>query len=84
MRVMCSTLSWMKDRVPIPEIADIVRHWMPDANEDELKEATVNLREYLGAIYRIFLRHEAENRSHPICDNSEINDTVLESNDIQV
>ncbi|MDP1549305.1 MAG: hypothetical protein Q8L97_03975 [Nitrosomonas sp.] len=70
----------MKEQSPIPEIADIVRHWMPDASEDELKEATVNLREYLAVIYRIFLRLEAENRLDEICVISDVDGRVNESN----
>ncbi len=70
----------MKENKNIPEIAEIVRHWMPDASEEELKEATVNFREYLGVIYRIFLRLEAENRLDEICDIPVINDRVNESN----
>jgi hypothetical protein len=70
----------MKEQSPIPEIADIVRHWMPDASEDELKEATVNFREYLAVIYRIFLRLEAENRLDDICVISDVDGRVNESN----
>lgn len=70
----------MKEQSPIPEIADIVRHWMPDASEDELKEATVNLREYLAVIYRIFLRLETENRLDEICVISDVDGRVNESN----
>ena len=70
----------MKEQSPIPEIADIVRHWMPDASEDELKEATVNLREYLAVIYRIFLRLETENRLDEICVISDMDGRVNESN----
>lgn len=70
----------MKEQSPIPEIADIVRHWMPDASEDELKEATVTLREYLAVIYRIFLRLETENRLDEICVISDMDGRVNESN----
>ncbi len=70
----------MKENQNIPEIAEIVRHWMPDASEDELKEATVNLREYLAVIYRIFLRLEAENRLDEICVISDMDGRVNESN----
>lgn len=70
----------MKEPTPLPEIADIVRHWMPDASEAELKEATVNFREYLAVIYRIFLRLEAENRLDEICVISDVDATVDESN----
>lgn len=70
----------MKEKLPIPEIADIVRHWMPEASEDELKEATVNFREYLAVIYRIFLRLEAENRLDEICVISDVDGRVNESN----
>ena len=70
----------MKEKSSIPEIADIVRHWMPDASEDELKEATVNFREYLAVIYRIFLRLEAENKLDEICVISDVDGRVNESN----
>ncbi|CAH1903572.1 conserved hypothetical protein [Candidatus Nitrotoga sp. HW29] len=70
----------MKEKSPIPEIADIVRHWMPEASDDELKEATVNFREYLAVIYRIFLRLEAENRLDDICVISDVDGRVNESN----
>jgi len=54
-----------------PEIAEIVRNLMPDANEEDLKEATVNFRAYLAVLYRIFLRLESEGRLDEIkstCD----------------
>ncbi len=35
---------------------------MPDADEEELKEATVNFRAYSVVLYRIFLRLEVEDR----------------------
>lgn len=70
----------MKENQNITEIAEIVHHWMPDASEDELKEATVNLREYLAVIYRIFLRLEAENRLDEICIISDGDGRVNESN----
>lgn len=70
----------MKENQTIPEIAEIVRHWMPDANEDELREATINLREYLAVIYRIFLRLEAENRLDEICVISDMDGRVNKSN----
>ncbi len=70
----------MKENQNIPEIAEIVRHWMPDASEDDLKEGTINLREYLAVIYRIFLRLEAENRLDEICVISDMDGRVNESN----
>ena len=59
-----------------PEIAEIVQHWMPNASEEELKEATVNFRAYLAVLYRIFLRLEAEGRLDEICDFPEEDDRV--------
>lgn len=53
---------------------------MPEASDDELKEATVNFREYLAVIYRIFLRLEAENRLDDICVISDVDGRVNESN----
>jgi len=70
----------MNEQSSIPEIADIVRHWMPDASEDELREATINLREYLSVIYRIFLRLEAENKLDEICVISDMDGRVNKSN----
>lgn len=58
-------------KTEITEIAEIVRHWMPEASDEELKEATVNFRAYLAVIYRIFLRLEREGRLDEIksiCD----------------
>ncbi len=74
----------MKENQNIPEIAEIVRHWMPNASDEELKEATVNFRAYLAVLYRIFLRLEAENRLDEICDFPDINDRVNTSNNNQV
>lgn len=71
--------SGMKENKNIPEIAEIVRHWMPNASEEELKEATVNFRAYLAVLYRIFLRLEAEGRLHEIRDFPENSDKVIES-----
>lgn len=54
-----------------PEIAEIVKYLMPDASEDELKEATVNFRAYLAVLYRIFERLDREGRLDEIksiCD----------------
>lgn len=62
-----------------PEIADIVRYFMPDASNEELKEATVNFRAYLAVLYRIFLRLEAEGRLNEIRDFPENSDKVIES-----
>ena len=59
-----------------PEIAEIVRHWMPNDSDEELKEATVNFRAYLAVLYRIFLRLEAEGRLDEICDFPEEDDRV--------
>lgn len=58
-------------KTEIPEIAEIVRYWMPDASEEELKEATVNFRAYLAVLYRIFERLDREGRLSEIqsrCD----------------
>ena len=68
----------MKENKNIPEIAEIVRHWMPNASDEELKEATVNFRAYLAVLYRIFLRLEAEGRLDEICDFPEEDDRVKE------
>ena len=46
----------------IPKVAEIVRHWMPDASEEELEEATVTLWNYLAGIYQIVLRLEVEGK----------------------
>ena len=72
------TSQWlhMKKREPIPEIATVVRRWMPDASDAELKEATINLRRYLSVVYRIFLRLEAEGKLPEPRDNLGEDDTV--------
>ena len=69
----------MKKYPPPPEIAEIVRYFMPDASDEELKEATVNFRAYLAVLYRVFLRLEAEGRLHEIRDFPKKNDKVKES-----
>lgn len=66
----------MKKREPIPEIATAVRRWMPNASDEELKEATINLRRYLAVVYRTFLRLEAEGKLPEPRDNSDEDDTV--------
>lgn len=74
----------MKKYPPPPEIAEIVQHFMPDASDEELKQATVNFRAYLAVLYRIFLRLEAEGRLHEIRDFPPNNDKVKESNSDEV
>lgn len=69
----------MKQIKQPPEIAEIVRYFMPEASDNELKEATVNFRAYLAVLYRIFLRLEAEGRLDEIRDFPENNDKVNES-----
>lgn len=54
----------------IPEVSELVRGWMPDADEAELKQATVNLRRYLATSYRIAIRLEAEDSENLEPDNS--------------
>lgn len=49
-------------REPIPEIAIVVKRWLPDATEEEQKRATVNLRRYLAVVYQIYLRFEREGK----------------------
>lgn len=66
----------MKKREPIPEIAIVVRRWLPNASDDELKQATVRLRRYLAVVYSIYLRYEAEGRFPLPRDNYEDDDTV--------
>lgn len=61
----------MKKYSPPPEISEIVRDLMPDASDEELKEATVNFRIYLAVLYCIFERLEREDRLDEIksiCD----------------
>jgi hypothetical protein len=66
----------MKKREPIPEIAIVVRRWLPNANDEELKQATIRLRRYLAVVYAIYLRYEAEGRFPLPRDNYEDGDTV--------
>lgn len=61
----------MKAKRPIPEISPLVRKWMPDATDNELKAATVCLRRYLAVAYRIFRRLEAEGKLPDVRDNPE-------------
>ena len=71
----------MNEQPGIPEVAEVVRHWMPDATEEEQKVATNNMRNYLAAVYRIVLRLEAEGRLCDTRDKYPISDTVAASND---
>ena len=66
----------MKKREPIPEIAIVVRRWLPNASDEELKQATVRLRGFLSVMYRVYLRLKAEGRIPKPRDNSEDGDTV--------
>ena len=45
-----------------PKISPLVKHWMPDASEVELIEATENFRRYLQVLLRICERLEREGR----------------------
>jgi hypothetical protein len=49
-------------REPIPEIAEAVKHWIPNATEEEQKKATVNLRGFLEVMYRVYLRLKSEGK----------------------
>ena len=69
----------MKRNEEIPEIADIVKYWMPDASEEEQKEATVNVRAHLAVIYRIYLRLEREGKLHLIYEDLDENGRVENS-----
>lgn len=42
-----------------PYVAPFIRRLMPDATEDEIVEASENLRRYLLIMYDIFLEREA-------------------------
>ena len=46
-----------------PYIPPFVRRLMPNATEEEIIEAVHHLREYLLALYRMFLEREARGRS---------------------
>jgi len=46
----------------IPKVAEVIRHWMPDASEEEQIEATENLRGYLAVVNRIVLHLESEGK----------------------
>ena len=73
------TMAHMKKREPIPEISPIVRKWLPDANDEELKLATFRLRDYLSQVYRIFLRLEAEGKL-PVPRDNYLDDGRVEAN----
>ena len=66
----------MKKRETITDISIVVRLWMPDASDEELKEATTRLRRYLAVVYEIYLRLESEGRFPLTRDNSKESDTV--------
>lgn len=66
----------MKRRTQIPEIAEVVQLWMPEATDNELKEASVNLRRYLAVIYGSTLRLESEENFEPANDKSQPTDIV--------
>lgn len=74
----------MKTKRPIPEISPLVRKWMPDATDEELKAATVRLRRYLAVAYRIFRRLEAEGKLPDVRDNPKRYVRVDESSDQRV
>lgn len=78
-RILQHTL-YMQLEKPIPEIAEVVRRWMPNASDEELKEATINLRAYLAVHYRIFLRREAERGKKAAFDESIADDRVENNN----
>jgi len=48
---------------PTDDISPLVKRWMPDASEEEQRQATYNFREYLAVIYGIYLRLEAEKKA---------------------
>jgi hypothetical protein len=61
---------------PLPEIAELVLELMPNATREEQLEATRNLRAYLAAVYRIFVRLESEGNLGLIHDKSRERDRV--------
>ena len=70
-------------REPIPEIAQAVKYWMPDATEEEQKRATVNLRRYLAVVYQIYLRFEREGKFPlPPMDDDEFEDETSSSKNL--
>lgn len=66
----------MRKKETPPKIAEVVRIWMPEAREEELIDATLNFREYLGVVYRIFNRIEDEKHQADLRDRTEIRDIV--------
>jgi hypothetical protein len=61
---------------PLPEIAELVLDLMPTATREEQLEATRNLRGYLAAVYRIFVRLESEGKLGLLHDKSLEHDKV--------
>lgn len=53
-----------------PYIPPFIRELMPNATEEEIAEAAQNLRGYLSALYRIFLRREARERRERAADSA--------------
>lgn len=46
-----------------PYVAPFIRRLMPDASEEEILEASENLRGYLKILYGLFLEQEAKRRN---------------------
>ncbi len=70
----------MRKRAPLPEVSPVVQSWLPEASNEELKEASNNLRRFLAVAYRIYLRIEADKSTANDRDNLAISDTVDPSN----
>lgn len=42
------------------EISPLVRRWLREANDEELREATANFRSFLAILYDAYLKRERE------------------------
>jgi hypothetical protein len=47
-----------------PYVAPLIRRLMPNATEEEIVQASENLRAYLNVLYDIFLEREAKQRAY--------------------
>jgi hypothetical protein len=70
----------MRKKVPVPEICPLVKEWMPEATDDDLKSATVRLRGYLAVVHRIFQRLESESTLPEVRDKCSLGDRVSNDN----
>jgi hypothetical protein len=74
----------VKKYTQIPDVAEAVKHLMPQATEDELKEATENFRDFLRELYDIFMTRCDTFNEDDFRDIWTRNGTVEESNEKEI